>query len=256
MDVLAATAGAESSSLEAAHSLADGASSSAFGPTMGVTVAQTELGDYDPNDNPNDTIDEKRLKRMRRNRESAAQSRNRKKQYVEELESQVKTLEEQVTALHQENIDLRREHARLIGQPFPELRPSGFGMAAPSYASGSDTSTAAVAVEDAAYSDACGPMAMATAPIATATLAPPAMAVRKPSVGATDALLGLELLSRSASCAGLPDGPIGPSEVTAVSVSHAAAYAATAAAAAAAAQQAHTAAEEVLQQHHAGRTEP
>ena len=249
MDVLAATAGAESSSLEAAHSLADGASSSAFGPTMGVTVAQTELGDYDPNDNPNDTIDEKRLKRMRRNRESAAQSRNRKKQYVEELESQVKTLEEQVTALHQENIDLRREHARLIGQPFPELRPSGFGMTAPSYASGSDTSTAAVAVEDAAYSEAC---CMAAAPIATATLAPPAMAMRKPSVGATDALLGLELLSRSASCAGLPDGP---SEVTAASVSHAAAYAAAAAAAAAAAQQAHTAAEEVLQQH-AGRTEP
>jgi len=139
---------------------------------------------------------------MRRNRESAAQSRNRKKQYVEELESQVKTLEEQVTALHQENVDLRREHARLLGQPFPELRPPGLSMGLSPHATGSDTTTAAVIGEDNGHPEAC------TVSSAATSIAPPSQAVRKPSVGATDALLGLELLSRSASCAGLPEVPM------------------------------------------------
>ena len=56
-----------------------------------------------------DAAEEKRLKRMRRNRESAAQSRNRKKQYVEELEAQVQQLEDAVNGLHNENCELRRE---------------------------------------------------------------------------------------------------------------------------------------------------
>ena len=60
---------------------------------------------------------------MRRNRESAAQSRNRKKQYVEKLEGDVKQLKAQVNQLSELNYHLRREHARVLGQPPPEQPP-------------------------------------------------------------------------------------------------------------------------------------
>lgn len=46
------------------------------------------LDDVGPDDE-SESAEDKRLKRMRRNRESAAMSRNRKKQYVEDLEAQV-----------------------------------------------------------------------------------------------------------------------------------------------------------------------
>ena len=46
-----------------------------------------------------DPLEEKRLKRMRRNRESAAMSRNRKKAYIEELEAKVAALKASVQQL-------------------------------------------------------------------------------------------------------------------------------------------------------------
>ena len=56
--------------------------------------------------------DEKRLKRMRRNRESAALSRSRKKAYVEELETKVEELQGALQALQAENARLLHERAR------------------------------------------------------------------------------------------------------------------------------------------------
>lgn len=51
--------------------------------------------------------EDKHLKRMKRNRESAALSRNRKKQYVEELLAKVQALDATVHALQTENAQLR-----------------------------------------------------------------------------------------------------------------------------------------------------
>ena len=57
-------------------------------PAEGALVpAEVAMGDLE--DNPMDSAEEKRVKRMRRNRESAAQSRNRKKQYVDSLEGEI-----------------------------------------------------------------------------------------------------------------------------------------------------------------------
>lgn len=50
---------------------------------------------------------------MRRNRESAAMSRNRKKNYIEELEAKVAKLTETVKLLESENITLQHERAKL-----------------------------------------------------------------------------------------------------------------------------------------------
>ena len=49
------------------------------------------------------TAEEKAERRMRRNRASAATSRERKRKYIEELENAVSSLEEQVVALYEEN---------------------------------------------------------------------------------------------------------------------------------------------------------
>ena len=64
-------------------------------------------------------MDDKKLKRMRRNRESAAQSRNRKKQYVDTLEAEIKSLRQTINELYQENYELRVDHARVTGAPIP-----------------------------------------------------------------------------------------------------------------------------------------
>lgn len=66
-----------------------------------------------------DSAEEKRLKRMRRNRESAAQSRNRKKAYVDTLEADIRALKTTINQLNQENYELRKEQARLTGGPEP-----------------------------------------------------------------------------------------------------------------------------------------
>ena len=55
----------------------------------------------------------KRVKRMKRNRESAALSRTRKKEYIEALESKVQALEQAVIRLQSDNRALRHECATL-----------------------------------------------------------------------------------------------------------------------------------------------
>lgn len=82
-----------------------------------------ERGDIDP-------AEEKRLKRMRRNRESAAMSRNRKKAYIEELEAKVAALSSSVQALQSENWTLKQECALFRSRAgadavAPEVLPSG-----------------------------------------------------------------------------------------------------------------------------------
>jgi len=64
---------------------------------------------------------------MRRNRESAAQSRNRKKQNTENLEEEKEQLTALVAELQQENHRLRTEHACLTGgaKPPPAVPPEG-----------------------------------------------------------------------------------------------------------------------------------
>jgi len=72
-----------------------------------------------------DTAEEKRQKRMKRNRESAAMSRNRKKQYIEELEAKVASLSSTVEQLQAENWALKQECAtgRPSGQPLSLTGP-------------------------------------------------------------------------------------------------------------------------------------
>ena len=81
-----------------------------------------------------DPLEEKRLKRMRRNRESAAMSRNRKKAYIEELEAKVAALSNSVQQLQSENWTLKQECALIKttgsegkagAAPMPEALHSG-----------------------------------------------------------------------------------------------------------------------------------
>lgn len=55
--------------------------------------------------------EQKRLERIRRNRESAAQSRKRKRQHVEELEALVATLRSKAQLLREQNVELRHKCA-------------------------------------------------------------------------------------------------------------------------------------------------
>jgi hypothetical protein len=62
-----------------------------------------------------DPAEAKRVKRMRRNRESAAMSRERKKQYIEELETKLAALTSTVQQLRAENEALRAGRTPLEG---------------------------------------------------------------------------------------------------------------------------------------------
>jgi hypothetical protein len=142
-----------------------------------------------------DTTEEKRLKRMRRNRESAAQSRNRKKQYVDSLESEIRALKSTINNLTSENYELRREHARLTGAP-PPVAPEAIAVLAP---------VDPDADGDGAEASASGaPPSVVTHVISADArlVAAPHASLAAPSPRASDALLGLELLSRSASING------------------------------------------------------
>ena len=167
-----------------------------------TAVAEPEvLGPDDDDDDGlggGDNAEEKRLKRMRRNRESAAQSRNRKKQYVDSLESEIRNLKSTISNLSSENYELRREHARLTGAP-PPMAPEALSVVAPLVEPIDD---------DLSPSGPSGlpPVAIAAHAVsAIAAIDPHIMAssaVAAPSPRKTDALLGLELLSRSASING------------------------------------------------------
>jgi hypothetical protein len=145
----------------------------------------------DDDDNPNDSAEEKRQKRMRRNRESAAQSRNRKKQYVESLESQIGQLQDTVRQLHGENYDLRREHARLTGQPDPA--PPAELMTAVVTGTPANDGQMTVAIHHGIGDEGAeGPLGETAPAVAVAS-------VIAPSPRSSEAMHGLEMLARSAS---------------------------------------------------------
>ena len=170
----------ETEAMAIAHDDDDELGSSSAAVPMAVASVDTAEGSLD-------SAEEKRLKRMRRNRESAAMSRNRKKQYVEELEARVAALNETVQSLHSENFELRREHARLQGKPMPTAPTAVAVMAPVIMGDGEGAPT-----EDDADDDVVDHPA--TLPSSAGGVAP--------SPRASDALLGLELLSRSASIGG------------------------------------------------------
>ena len=98
-----------------AKSVQDGEISPALTAQTSCVSEDEQVKDYSldstggyPSDN-----EDKHLKRMKRNRESAALSRSRKKQYVEELLAKVQELDATVHALQTENAQLKRERASL-----------------------------------------------------------------------------------------------------------------------------------------------
>ena len=74
------------------------------------------LGDLDLDDNNEDPSESfKRQKRMQRNRESAAISRERKRAYIEQLEIRLSELSQVVASLRTENDVLRSGHPPSAG---------------------------------------------------------------------------------------------------------------------------------------------
>ena len=74
------------------------------------------LGDLDLDDNNEDPSESfKRQKRMQRNRESAAISRERKRAYIEQLEIRLSELSQVVASLRTENDVLRSGHPPSVG---------------------------------------------------------------------------------------------------------------------------------------------
>lgn len=131
-----------------------------------------------------DSAQEKRLKRMSRNRESAAQSRNRKKQHVDSLEEEIRQLKTTISSLTSENYELRKEQARMNGLP-PPPPPEPVAMLAPIDIAPPKKRGRA---EAAAADDGQPPIAVATAE-ATVAEAEAEGVARKTSA---DALLGLD----------------------------------------------------------------
>ncbi|KDO35013.1 hypothetical protein SPRG_01076 [Saprolegnia parasitica CBS 223.65] len=80
-------------------------------PSSNLDTASTASGDFDGPDSPTggdndlDTDDDKRQRRLARNRESARQSRRRKKQYLELLEEKVAQLTEEIDATRGEHLE-------------------------------------------------------------------------------------------------------------------------------------------------------
>ncbi|OQR97118.1 hypothetical protein ACHHYP_12692 [Achlya hypogyna] len=76
-----------------------------------IDTASTASGEFDGPDSPTggdnelDTDDDKRQRRLARNRESARQSRRRKKQYLELLEEKVAQLTEEIDATRGEHLE-------------------------------------------------------------------------------------------------------------------------------------------------------
>ena len=91
------------------------------------------LEDFDDNldlDDSKDPSEAKRQKRMRRNRESAAMSRERKKAYIEQLESKLSELSAMASSLRSENDALRSGRAPLEGSALVS-EPSSVLVSAP-----------------------------------------------------------------------------------------------------------------------------
>ena len=184
---------AEPEMIAVAHAVNDDEAPPAEGTLVPAEVA---MGDLE--DNPMDSAEEKRVKRMRRNRESAAQSRNRKKQYVDSLEGEIRQLKTTINTLTNENYELRLEHARLTGAP-PPVAPEAISVLAPIEPEGGDSAEASTSVSASALPTVA---TVAISAIAAEAHATANAALTAPSPRKTDALIGLELLSRSASING------------------------------------------------------
>ena len=70
-----------------------------------------------------DAVTAKRLKRMQRNRVSAASSRERKRQHIENLEGKVKELSAELEELRQENEQLRKTYGAAAAFDAPPVVP-------------------------------------------------------------------------------------------------------------------------------------
>ena len=90
-----------------------------------------------------DPLEEKRMKRMRRNRESAAMSRNRKKAYIEELEAKVAALKASVQQLQSENQTLKQTCSSA-----PASAAAAAGATAPGALQAAGSSSDALAEDD------------------------------------------------------------------------------------------------------------
>ena len=78
--------------------------------------AGAEAHGVDREDEEGEGVDAKRQKRMRRNRESAAMSRERKKKHIDELEHKLAMLSSTVATLQAEN-DALRSRLTEVGVP-------------------------------------------------------------------------------------------------------------------------------------------
>lgn len=98
-----------------------------LGQEKGNGAVSGAVSEEDPNLDP---AEAKRMKRMRRNRESAAMSRERKKAYIEELETKLAALSQLAAQLRSENEALRAGRDPLEGTtpapvaPAPEAAPA------------------------------------------------------------------------------------------------------------------------------------
>jgi len=106
-------------------------------------------GDEDEGDGSGDPLEQKRLKRMRRNRESAAMSRNRKKAYIEELEAKVAALKASVHQLQSENQTLKQSCSSTPASAAGAAGAAGAsGAAAPGALQAAGSSSDALADDD------------------------------------------------------------------------------------------------------------
>jgi hypothetical protein len=94
-----------------------------------AAASPTDTGsDSDQSSSKEEAADSKQQERMQRNRTSAAKSRKRKLEHMDELEAQVASLKSSVAALTAQNAELRRACARASGGSESLVPPPGSSL--------------------------------------------------------------------------------------------------------------------------------